>query len=173
MYQNSPIRTYQSKWTPFLYFQDHWRVSRRAFVFPISHNSVDPNSNSGYMQLWNLNVQREPHWKTVFTGAYIGSKGSEFLVSQNINPAVFVHGQSTANSTYHSLQLSGRRRLSGGFSIPRNQATNPFRQNLGKGRSDFDVRHRVVNIVLCDLPFGRISSGADSRIIQAALKFYF
>jgi len=29
VYQNSPIRAYQYKWTPFLYFQDDWRVNRR------------------------------------------------------------------------------------------------------------------------------------------------
>jgi hypothetical protein len=181
--------------------------ARRTFVTPITHNSVDPDFTSGYMQQWNLNVQREMFWKTVFTVAYIGSKGTKFMVGQNINPAIFVPGQSTtgnvdarriyqgfseirstqatANSTYHSLQLSWNRRLSGGFSVlgsyvwaksldlasndgnsgTGNQATNPFRQNLDKGPSDFDIRHRVVNSVLWDLPFGKGSRGIVKYLI--------
>lgn len=181
--------------------------ARRAFITPINHNSVDPDFTSGYMQQWNVNVQRELLWKTVFTLAYIGSKGSKFMVGQNINPAIFAAGQSTtgnvdarriypgfaeirstqatANSTYHSLQLSWNRRLSGGFSVlgsyvwaksldlasndgnsgTGNQATNPFRQNLDKGPSDFDVRHRVVNSVLWDLPFGRGAKGLKKYLL--------
>jgi len=159
------------------------------------------------MQQWNLSLQRELPGKTVLTLAYIGSKGTKFMVGQNINPAIFVAGQSTtgnvdarriyqgfgeirntqatANSTYHSLQLSWNRRLSGGFSIlgsyvwaksldlasndgnsgTGNQATNPFRQNLDKGPSDFDVRHRVVNSVLWDLPFGRGAKGFKKYLL--------
>jgi hypothetical protein len=181
--------------------------ARRTFVPPITHNSVDPDFTSGYMQQWNLNIQRELFFKTVFTVAYIGSKGTKFMVGQNINPAIFVAGQSTtgnvdarrihqgfseirstqatANSTYHSLQLSWNRRLSGGFSIlgsyvwaksldlasndgnsgTGNQATNPFRQNLDKGPSDFDTRHRVVNSVLWDLPFGKGMRGFGKYLL--------
>jgi len=29
VYQNSPISSFQFKWTPILYAQDDWRVSRR------------------------------------------------------------------------------------------------------------------------------------------------
>ncbi|MBZ2184173.1 MAG: carboxypeptidase regulatory-like domain-containing protein [Bryobacter sp.] len=182
--------------------------NRRAFVTPITHNSVDPDFTSGYMQQWNLNLQRELLWKTVFTFAYVGSKGTAFMVGQNINPAIFVPGQSTtgnvdarriyqgfseirstqatANSTYHSLQLSWNRRLSGGFSVlgsyvwaksldlasndgnsgTGNQSTNPFRQNLDKGPSDFDVRHRVVNSVLWDLPFGKNAKGLAKVLLH-------
>ncbi len=192
--QLNTLRTY----TPPVTAEDR---ARRQFVLPITHNSVDPNFTSGYMQQWNLNVQREFLGKTVFSFAYIGSKGTKFMVGQNINPAVFVAGQSTtgnvdarrlysgfgeirstqstANSTYHSMQLSWNRRLAGGFSVlgsyvwaksldlasndgnsgTGNQSTNPFRQNLDKGPSDFDVRHRVVNSILWEIPFGRSAKG--------------
>ena len=192
--QLNTLRTY----TPPVTAEDR---SRRQFVRPITHNSVDPNFTSGYMQQWNMNVQREFLGKTVFTFAYIGTKGTKFMVGQNINPAIFTPGQSTtgnvdarrlypgfseirstqatANSTYHSMQLSWNRRLAGGFSVmgsyvwaksldlasndgnsgTGNQATNPFRQNLDKGPSDFDVRHRVVNSILWEIPFGRGAKG--------------
>ncbi len=194
------LRTY----TPPVTAEDR---ARRRFVLPINHNSIDPDFTSGYMQQWNLNVQREFLGKTVFTFAYIGSKGTKFMVGQNINPAIFIPGQSTtgnvdarriypgfseirstqstANSTYHSLQVSWNRRLSSGFSIlgsyvwaksldlasndgnsgTGNQATNPFRQNLDKGPSDFDVRHRVVNSILWDVPLGRGATGFKKYIL--------
>ncbi|MBM3762049.1 MAG: TonB-dependent receptor [Acidobacteria bacterium] len=205
-YANNPgqLQTLRN-YTPPITAEDR---ARRAFVTPITHNSVDPGFSSGYMQQWNLNVQRELFFNTVFTVAYIGSKGTGFMVGQNINPAVFTAGQSTtgnvdarrlfqgfseirstqstANSTYHSLQLSWNRRLSGGFSIlgsyvwaksldlasndgnsgTGNQATNPFRQNLDKGPSDFDVQHRVVNSVLWDLPFGKSATGIAKVLLH-------
>jgi hypothetical protein len=175
--------------------------ANRAFVLPITHNSVDQDFTSGYMQQWNLNVQHELPGRTVMTVAYVGSKGTKFMFGQNINPAIFVAGQSTtgnvnarrtyagfdeirstqsnANSTYHSLQLSWNRRMSAGFSLlgsyvwakaldlmsndgnsgTGNQVTNPFRWALDKGRADFDVRHRVVNSFLWDIPLGRKSQG--------------
>jgi hypothetical protein len=182
--------------------------ARREFFLPITHNSVDADFTSGYMQQWNLNLQREVLWKTVFTLAYVGSKGTRFFYGQNINPAVFVPGasttgnvdarrlfpgfseirstQSTANSTYHSLQLSWNRRLSGGFSIlgsfvwaksldlasndgnsgTGNQVTNPFRQNLDKGPSDFDIQRRFVSSFLWDLPFGKGTGGLAKYLLQ-------
>ena len=203
--QLNTLRTY----TPPVTAEDR---ARRQFVLPINHNSVDPDFTSGYMQQWNVNVQREFLWKTVFTFAYIGSKGTKFMVGQNINPAVFIPGQSTtgnvdarrlypgfseirstqatANSTYHSLQLSWNRRLAGGFSVlgsyvwaksldlasndgnsgTGNQATNPFRQNLDKGPSDFDVRHRVVNSILWEIPLGRGAKGL-AKVLLAGWQF--
>jgi hypothetical protein len=111
----------------------------RNFIAPVRHNSIDPAFTAGYMQQWNVNLQQE-FWKNIVVqAAYVGSKGTRLMVGQNINPAIFVPGnstpgnvnarrvypgfeqiqntQSTANSTYHSLQLSVNRRFSSGVSI--------------------------------------------------------
>lgn len=182
------------------------RATRR-FLAPVRHNSVDPDFTTGYMQQWNVSIQQETWKNIVVSAAYVGSKGTKLMVGQNINPAVFVPGnstpgnvnarrifqgfeqiqntQSTANSTYHSLQLSVNRRFSSGLSIlgsyvwaksldlasndgnsgVGNQATNPFRQNLDKGPSDFDVRHRVVTSFLYQLPFFDKSSNRVAKMI--------
>ncbi len=174
----------------------------RRFIAPVRHNSIDPDFTTGYMQQWNVNIQQELWKNIVFTAGYVGSKGTRLMVGQNINPAVFVPGQSTpgnvnarriypgfeqiqntqstANSTYHSFQLSVNRRFSSGVAIlgsyvwaksldlasndgnsgVGNQATNPFRQNLDKGPSDFDVRHRVVTSFLYEIPLFNKSRGA-------------
>jgi hypothetical protein len=179
----------------------------RQFIAPVRHNSIDPDFTAGYMQQWNANLQQEVWKNTVVTLAYVGSKGTRMMIGQNINPAVFVPGnstpgnvnarrifqgfeqiqntQSTANSTYHSLQLSVNRRFQSGISFlgsyvwaksldlasndgnsgVGNQATNPFRQNLDKGLSDFDVRHRAVGSFLYELPFFQKSSGALRTIL--------
>ncbi len=111
----------------------------RPFLAPVRQNSIDPTFNTGYMQQWNFNIQRELPKNIVLTAGYVGSKGTGLMVGQNINPAVFIPGQSTpgnvnarriypgfeqiqntqnsANSTYHSLQLGVNRRLSSGLSI--------------------------------------------------------
>lgn len=179
----------------------------RQFIAPVRHNSIDPDFTAGYMQQWNANIQHEVWKSTVVTAAYVGSKGTRMMVGQNINPAVFVPGnstpgnvnarriyqgfeqiqntQSTANSTYHSLQLSVNRRFSSGVSILSsyvwaksldlasndgnsgvgNQATNPFRQNLDKGLSDFDVRHRAVGSFLYELPFFKKQPGVARTLL--------
>ena len=159
-----------------------------AFVPQVVANSIDPNFTTGYMQQWNLSVQREVAAEMVVTGAYVASKGTHSWVGQNINPGVFIPGQSTpgnldsrrlyqpfaninnlqptANSTYHSLQLSWKKRFSKGYSVLGSYtwskfidlassdtgANNPFNWKEDKGRSDFDIRHRFVTSFIYELP---------------------
>jgi hypothetical protein len=111
----------------------------RQFILPLAVNSVDPNFTGPYSQQWNLNVQRELYAHIVLTVAYVGSKTTRLYAGENLNPAVYIPGNSTttnvdsrrlyqgfttiisgasiANSTYHSLQTSWNRRFGGGFSI--------------------------------------------------------
>jgi hypothetical protein len=168
--------------------------ANRTFFLPLNLNTIDPDFDTGYVQQWNLNVQRQLPWQVVFTVGYVGTKGTHLLVNQNINPALFVPGQSTtgnvnarriypgyqaiqnaqstANSTYHSLQLSWNRRFASGLSIlgsyvwskaidqasndgnsgAGNQAANPFCWSCDKGLADFDIRHRFVSSFLWELP---------------------
>lgn len=179
----------------------------REFLRPVRQNSIDPDFNTGYVQQWNFNVQHELPGAFVVTAGYVASKGTKLMVGQNINPAIFVPGastagnvnarrihqgfeqiqntQATANSTYHSLQLSVNRRLTRGFSVlgsyvwarsidlasndgnsgVGNQATNPFRQNLDKGLSDFDVRHRGVVSFLYELPIFSRDTGWKRTVL--------
>lgn len=93
---------------------------------------------NGYVQSWNLTVEREVGLGVVARASYAASKGTRLLVKREINPATFVPGATTAttnqrrplqpagsialyepvsNSTYHALQLTAERRFANGFSI--------------------------------------------------------
>jgi hypothetical protein len=100
---------------------------------------VDEDLATGYMQQWNLSVQRETFQGIVLTGAYVGSKGTRLPIQRQINPAVFGPGATTANidqrriyapafgniasyesggfSTYHSMQLSLNKRFSHHYTV--------------------------------------------------------
>lgn len=173
----------------------------RTFFRPVRANSIDPDFTPAYVQQWNLSVQQQLPREFVVTVAYVGSKGTKLFVGQEINPAVFIPGQSTAgnidarriyqgfqtiqntqataNSTYHSLQLSWNKRVASGFSLlgsyvfsksldlasndgnsgVGNGASNPFNFRRDKGPSDFDVPHRFVTSFIWELPFFNAGGG--------------
>ena len=167
----------------------------KAFYLPVTAMSMNPDFTSAYVQQWNLNLQRELPKKVVLTVAYLGNKGTHLHVSQQVNQAVYVPGnsttgnvdsrrlyqgyqtiesiQSTANSTYHSLQVSWNRRFENGFTFLgsyvfskaldlastdgnsglANQASNPFNWDKDRGLANFNVKHRFVTSLIWDVPF--------------------
>jgi hypothetical protein len=178
-------------------------VAQRAtwpFYLPLQVISMNPDFTSGYIQQWNANVQRELPGKVVLTVGYLGSKGTRLHVNEQLNPGIYIPGQSTtgnidsrriyqgyqtiesiqstANSTYHSLQVSWNRRFEHGFTFLGsyvwskaidlassdgnsglgNQASDPFDWNKDKGPADFNVAHRFVTSFIWDLPLFRGSS---------------
>ena len=179
----------------------------QAFYLPMTENSIDPNFTTGYVQQWNFNVQRETWNKIVVTVGYLGSKGTRLLTLQQVDPAVYVPGQSTtgnvnsrriypafagvtsvlstANSTYHSLQVNWNRRYANGFTLLGsyvysksidlasndgnsglgNQASDPFNWDKDKGPSDFDVRSRFVTSFIWDIPFFKAGNGFARAIL--------
>ncbi|HEY1946197.1 MAG TPA: carboxypeptidase regulatory-like domain-containing protein [Bryobacteraceae bacterium] len=177
------------------------------FYLPLQVISMNPDFTSGYIQQWNANVQRELPGKIVLTVGYLGSKGTRLHVNEQLNPGIYIPGQSTtgnidsrriyqgyqtiesiqstANSTYHSLQISWNRRFEHGFTFLGsyvwskaidlastdgnsglgNQASNPFNWDKDKGPADFNVAHRFVTSFIWDLPLFRNSH----RFTQAML----
>jgi Carboxypeptidase regulatory-like domain len=113
----------------------------RVFYLPMTENSIAPNFTTGYIQQWNLNVQREVWKQTVITVGYVGSKGTHLLILEEQNPAVYIPGQSTSGtanvnsrrpytnfqtitedtsagySNYNALQISWNRRFSHGVTV--------------------------------------------------------
>ena len=51
----------------------------------ISPSSSDPEFDNGYIQSWNLNVQREVRQGLAVTVGYYGSKGTHLRLSRNLN----------------------------------------------------------------------------------------
>jgi hypothetical protein len=92
----------------------------------------------GYMQNWNLVVERQLLSDLLVRAAYVGSKGGKLLHSPEVNPALYAPGATAANlnqrrpyqpigplqvgeptgwSKYQSAQFTVQRRFSQGFSI--------------------------------------------------------
>jgi hypothetical protein len=109
-------------------------------AFPLYANQevFAPGFRNGYVQSWNLTVEREAGFGFVTRASYAASKGTRLLVKREINAAVYAPGATTAttnqrrplqpagsialyepvsNSTFHALQLTAERRFAHGFSI--------------------------------------------------------
>jgi hypothetical protein len=92
----------------------------------------------GYLQNWNLVIERQLRSDLLVRAAYVGSKGTHLLNILEINSAIYGPGasasnvnarrpiprigslqlyQSMSNSTYNSLQFTVQKRYAKGFSI--------------------------------------------------------
>ena len=164
-------------------------------------NAFDPDPPSAYLQSWNMTVERDMGGGQVVEIAYVGSKGTHLQRRYNLNlpirdPAVATIGANGnyifprpitgfnnlnynsfgANSTYHAMQASLRRRSRSGFfyrvnytfgkSIDDASTHNDGRVGTGgaldnrnlkldRGRSNFDQRHVVTIATRYPLPVGR------------------
>jgi hypothetical protein len=167
----------------------------RDFVFPTSLAiySYDPGFTSANLQSWNLTVEREVFNQALLRVAYAGSKGTRLGIIRELNPAVFAPGatvantnqrrplgpafatmaslEATANSSYHSLQVTFDKRFSRGLSalvaytwsksIDLSSAnkldsggsfTNPNNARFDRGLANFDRPHRFTASFLYQLP---------------------
>ena len=166
------------------------------FPLPDSALAIQRDLRTGYMQHWNLNIERLLGSRTVVEVAYVGSKGTKLLTARDINqpqPSVLPPGlpfvprpdprfddinllESRSNSNYHALQARFQQRLFYGitslvsytWSKSIDDASNffssagdpNFPQNslnvaAERGRSNFDVRHRLSASYSYALPFGK------------------
>ena len=98
---------------------------------------------TGYLQSWHFTIEREVATNWLVRVAYAGSKGTSLLQGEQLNPAVFVPGQSTAaniaqrrpyspaftsitrvgssgSSNFNSLQATIDKRFSGGLTFQAN-----------------------------------------------------
>ncbi len=99
-----------------------------------SPNTMSPDLTRGYLQNWNLNVQRELSQSTVVSVAYAGSKGTHLIRSRDLNQPPPGPGEvdsrrpypqfgsiffteSGGNSDFHALEASINRRLARNFSV--------------------------------------------------------
>ncbi len=145
---------------------------------------VDPNYRMGYVQIWNLNIQRELKADLLLNVDYTGTKGTrlDVLEAPNRNMSggllndevpIFNFQTSQADSTAHAGTVRVRKRLRHGVSIGGTYtysksiddastigggatvvAQNPFNLSGERGLSSFDQRHRFVADYLMELPFG-------------------
>ncbi|MEO7650351.1 MAG: hypothetical protein ABIZ80_07770, partial [Bryobacteraceae bacterium] len=93
---------------------------------------------AGYVQNWNLVVERELPAAVLLRVAYVGSKGTNLLMTQEVNPGLYgpgataaninqrrpiarigslALGTSDSNSSYNSMQVTVQKRHSKGYSV--------------------------------------------------------
>ncbi len=98
----------------------------------------DPALRSGYVQQFNLNVQREVVRNFMVQAGYVGKLGRKMIMGWASNPAIYAPGatlaninqrrilpgygnnreiSSLSNSSYHALQMDVNKRFSRGFSV--------------------------------------------------------
>ena len=159
----------------------------------VSNNfAVNPNYALGYVQIWNLDLQRELRGNVVLNVGYNGSKGTRLdteraLVVAGNQP--FIYESSEGNSVLHAASVRVRRRMSKGLGIGAQYvfsksiddassiggggvvvAQNPFDISADRGLSGFNQTHKFTGNWIYDLPFGEnrafAQKGAISHILS-------
>jgi hypothetical protein len=138
--------------------------------------AVDPNYRLGYVQVWNLDIQRQLPAGVVMNLDYNGSKGTRLDVERAINISgiqPFIYESSAGNSVFHSGSIRLRKRLAHGIGLSGTYAysksiddassiggggtvvaQNPFDIAGDRGLSSFDLRHKFSGNWIYELPFG-------------------
>lgn len=146
--------------------------------------AVDKNYKLGYVQIWNLDIQRELTPSLLLNIAYNGSKGTDLDIQRAPNrlpdgtlriPGVqpFILETSQGDSIIHSGSVRVRKRLRHGMSASGTYvfsksidnassiggaavvvAQNDLDLAAERGLSSFDQRHRFTGNFLVEVPFG-------------------
>jgi hypothetical protein len=152
---------------------------------------VDPNYALPYVQIWNLDIQRELPGGVVFNAGYNGSKGTRLdteraLVVANGQP--FIFESSEGNSVLHAASVRVRKRMAKGFGVGAQYvfskslddassiggggvvvAQDAFDISADRGLSGFNQTHKFTGNWIYDLPFGEnrafARKGALSHIL--------
>jgi len=154
--------------------------------------AIDPNYRLGYVQIWNLDVQRTLPHGFLLNVCYNGSKGTRLDIERAITiPGIqpFIYESSAGNSVFHAGSVRVRKRMAHGLAFGANYiysksiddassiggggavvAQDPFDIAADRGLSSFDQRHKFTGNWIYDLPFGEnhrfASKGALSHILN-------
>jgi len=161
--------------------------------------AIDRNYRLGYVQIWNLNIQRELPWGLVLNAGYNGAKGTHLDLERapNRNPdgtlripgvQAFLFESSGADSVLHAATVSVRKRQAKGIGFG---ATYVYSKSIDdassigggatvvaqndqdlaaeRGLSSFDQRHKFTGNWIYDLPFGENKRFAQKGFFSHAL----
>jgi hypothetical protein len=108
------------------------------YARPVSGGVLDPDAATGYSQNWNLTVEQQLGSRLAVSAAYVGNLGVKILAPKQLNPAVYVPGETPAttnarriypglgdveiatpyqHSNFHSLQLNASSRATKGLTL--------------------------------------------------------
>ncbi len=127
-------------------------------------SGFEVNPRTGYLQSWNLTIERVLGDATTLETAYVGSKGTRLMTARNLNEPLrsrelFDAGQSfprpfprfdfveyysmSANSNYHAAQVSLRRRASQGMFL---RANYTFSKSIDEASDMFNAVRNTENL---------------------------
>jgi trimeric autotransporter adhesin len=155
--------------------------------------AVDPNYRLGYVQIWNVDVQRQLPAGIMLNVGYNGSKGTRLDTERAIQISgiqPFIYESSAGNSVFHVGSIRVRKRMAHGIGLSGTYiysksiddassiggggsvvAQNPFDIAADRGLSSFDQRHKFTGNWSYDLPFGEnqrfAQRGAWSHILDS------
>jgi hypothetical protein len=153
--------------------------------------AVDPNYRLGYVQVWNVDIQRTLPHAFLLNIDYNGSKGTRLDIERAIQITgiqPFIYESSAGNSVFHAGSVRIRKRMAHGLAFSANYtfsksiddassiggggvvvSQNPFDIAGDRGLSSFDQRHKFTGNWIADLPFGEnhrfAQKGAWSHIL--------
>ncbi|PYU52643.1 MAG: hypothetical protein DMG48_05025 [Acidobacteria bacterium] len=165
--------------------------------FPNSGNTVtnnfavNPDYRLGYVQIWNLDLQRELPGSVMMYADYNGAKGTRLDIERALvvpGGQPFIYESSEGNSILHAASVRVRRRMTKGLGLGAQYvlsksiddassiggggsvvAQDPFNVSADRGLSSFDQRHKFTGNWTYDLPFGEnrrfATKGAWSHIL--------
>jgi hypothetical protein len=139
--------------------------------------AIDPNYRLAYVQLWNVDIQRDWGGGFLMNVDYNGSKGTRLDTERAIlilgGSQPFTYESSAGNSVFHAGSIRFRKRLAKGIGLGATYiysksiddassiggggvvvAQNPFDIAADRGLSSFDQRHKFTGNWIYDLPFG-------------------
>jgi trimeric autotransporter adhesin len=151
---------------------------------------VDPNYKLAYVQLWNLDIQRDLGGGWLLNLDYNGSKGTRLDTERAIlipGQDPFTYESSSGNSVFDAGSIRIRKRLAKGIGLSATYvysksiddassiggggvvvAQNPFDISADRGLSSFDQRNKFTGSWTYDFPFGDnrrfLQKGALSHI---------
>jgi len=154
--------------------------------------AINPNYKLPYVQLWNVDIQRDLGGGFLLSVDYNGSKGTRLdteraiLIAGGSQP--FIYESSEGNSVFSAGSIRIRKRLAKGIGLGATYiysksiddassiggggvvvAQNPFDISADRGLSSFDQRQKFTGNWIYDLPFGEnrrfLQNGFVSHIL--------
>ncbi|HKW32330.1 MAG TPA: TonB-dependent receptor [Candidatus Acidoferrum sp.] len=138
--------------------------------------AVNPNYRLGYVQIWNLDIQRELPGGVVLNTGYNGAKGTRLDIERALLVAgnqPFTYESSEGNSILHAASVRMRKRMAKGIGLSAQYvysksiddassiggggsvvAQDAFDISADRGLSSFDQRHKFTGNWIYDLPIG-------------------
>lgn len=159
----------------------------------VSNNyAIDPNYRLGYVQIWNVDLQKTLPHGFLLNAGYNGAKGTHLdeqraILTTGAQP--FIYESSSADSILHAMSVRVRKRMASGLGFSGSYvyaksiddassvglgaavvAQNPFDISADRSLSTLDQKHKFTGSWMYDLPFGEshrmASRGALSHILD-------